>query len=254
MKPGFVEDLDLEPEIATETEFDADLWAGELSEAYQGLDGQALLEPMIRRIFPGRIAVVSSFGTEAAVLLALVAEINPAVPVIFLDTGKHFEETLDYRDELAGELGLEDVRTVTPDWSALLAQDSDGTLWRNSPNACCHLRKVLPLRRALEGFDAWITGRKRYQGQVRWDLPAIEAMDGKVKINPLVGWSLDRVEAAFEARGLPQHPLLADGYLSVGCEPCTRPTAPGTDLRSGRWAGLAKSECGIHLAPIGGCC
>jgi phosphoadenosine phosphosulfate reductase len=254
VKPGFVEDLDLELEIATKTELDAGRLAGELAAAYEGLDGQALLEPMIRRIFPGRIAVVSSFGTEAAVLLALVAEINPAVPVIFLDTGKHFEETLDYRDELVAELGLEDVRTVTPDWSALLAQDPDGTLWRNSSNACCHLRKVLPLRRALEGFDAWITGRKRYQGQVRWDLPAIEATDGRVKINPLVGWSLDRVEAAFEARGLPQHPLLADGYLSVGCEPCTRPTAPGTDLRSGRWAGLAKSECGIHLAPLGGCC
>ena len=113
---------------------------------------------------------------------------------------------------------------------------------------------MLPLRRALDGFDAWITGRKRYQSEVRWDLPAIEAVDGKVKINPLAGWSLDRVEAAFEARGLPQHPLLADGYLSVGCEPCTKPTAPGTDLRSGRWAGLAKSECGIHLAPLGGCC
>lgn len=244
----------MDAEITQETSFDAEALAGQLTSAYEGLDGGALLEPMIRRVFPGRIAVVSSFGTEAAVLLALVAEINPAVPVIFLDTGKHFEETLDYRDELVAELGLTDVRSVTPDWSALLAPDPDGTLWSQSPDACCHLRKVLPLRRALEGFDAWITGRKRYQGQVRWDLPAVEAVDGKVKINPLAGWSLDRVEAAFEARGLPQHPLLADGYLSVGCEPCTRPTAPGTDLRSGRWAGLAKSECGIHLAPLGGCC
>ncbi len=254
MKPGFVEDLELEPEIATETALDAQRLAGELAATHEGLDGHALLEPMIRRAFPGRIAVVSSFGTEAAVLLALVAEINPAVPVIFLDTGKHFEETLDYRDELVAELGLEDVRSITPDWSALLTSDPDGTLWQKSPDACCHLRKVLPLKRALAGFDAWITGRKRYQGKVRWDLPAIEAVDGKVKINPLAGWSLDRIEAAFEARGLPQHPLLADGYLSVGCQPCTQPTAPGTDLRSGRWAGLAKSECGIHLAPLGGCC
>ena len=243
----------MDAEIAEETTFDAEALAAQLASAHEGLDGGALLEPMIRRVFPGRIAVVSSFGTEAAVLLALVAEINPAVPVIFLDTGKHFEETLDYRDELVAELGFTEVRSVTPDWSALLAPDPDGTLWRHSPDACCHLRKVLPLRRALEGFDAWITGRKRYQGAVRWDLPAVEAADGKVKINPLAGWSLDRVETAFEARGLPQHPLLADGYLSVGCEPCTRPTAPGTDLRSGRWAGLAKSECGIHLAPMGGC-
>ena len=254
VQPGFVEDLDLEPEIADEARVDADGLAGQLAAAYQGLDGRALLEPMLRQIFPGRIAVVSSFGTEAALLLALVAEINPAVPVIFLDTGKHFEETLDYRDELVAELGLTDARSVRPDWSQLLARDPDARLWQNSPNACCHLRKVLPLRRALDGFDAWITGRKRYQSEVRWDLPAIEAVDGKVKINPLAGWSLDRVEAAFEARGLPQHPLLADGYLSVGCQPCTKPTAPGTDLRSGRWAGLAKSECGIHLAPLGGCC
>jgi len=244
----------VEPEIEETARFDAEKLADDLAAAYRELDGQALLEPMIRRLFPGRIAVVSSFGTEAAVLLALVAEINPAVPVIFLDTGKHFEETLDYRDELVAELGLTDVRSVRPDWAALFASDPDGTLWRSRPDACCHLRKVLPLRRALEGFDAWITGRKRYQGAVRWDLPTIEAAGGKVKINPLAGWSLDRIEAAFAARGLPQHPLLADGYLSVGCAPCTQPTAPGTDLRSGRWAGLAKSECGIHLAPLGGCC
>ena len=233
---------------------DAEAVSERLNEIYGRLDGTSLLEPMIRREFPGRLAVVSSFGTEAAVLLALVAEIDPAVPVIFLDTGKHFEETLDYRDQLVSELGLLDVRSVKPDWSALLASDPDGSLWQSRPDACCHLRKVLPLRRALEGFDAWVTGRKRYQGEVRWDLPVIEAVDGRVKINPLAGWSLERVESAFAARGLPQHPLLADGYLSVGCEPCTKPTAPGTDLRSGRWAGLAKTECGIHLAPAGGCC
>lgn len=244
----------MQADAIAEVTFDAERLAGELAAAHRGVDGQALLEPMIRHVFPGRIAVVSSFGTEAAVLLALVAEIDPAVPVIFLDTGKHFEETLEYRDELVAELGLTDVRSVRPDWSQLLAHDADGSLWRTSPDACCHLRKVLPLRRALEGFDAWITGRKRYQGQVRWDLPLIEAADGRVKINPLAGWSLDRVEAAFAARGLPQHPLLSDGYLSVGCRPCTKPTAPGTDLRSGRWAGLAKSECGIHLAPFGGGC
>jgi len=244
----------LDADVRADSTFDAERLAGELAAAYQGLEGQALLEPMIRNVFPGRIAVVSSFGTEAAVVLALVAEIDPAVPVIFLDTGKHFQETLEYRDELTIKLGLKDVRSVRPDWSALLAHDPDGTLWGSGPDACCHLRKVLPLRRALAGFDAWVTGRKRYQSSVRWDLPPIEAADGKVKFNPLAGWSLDRVEAAFAARGLPQHPLLADGFLSVGCEPCTKPTAPGTDLRSGRWAGLAKSECGIHRAPLGGGC
>jgi phosphoadenosine phosphosulfate reductase len=244
----------LHTDIAQDPANDAERLAADLAAAYRDHDGHDLLEPMIRQVFAGRIAVVSSFGTESAVLLTMVAAIDPAVPVIFLDTGKHFEETLEYREELTAELGLTDVRSVRPDWSQLLARDPDGTLWRNGPDSCCHLRKVLPLRRALEGFDAWITGRKRYQGGVRWDLPPIEAADGKVKINPLARWSLDRVEAAYAARDLPQHPLLADGYLSVGCEPCTRPTAPGTDLRSGRWAGLAKNECGIHLAPLGGGC
>ena len=154
MNPGFVEELDVKPESKETASFDAEKVAGDLAAAYRELDGQAFLEPMIRRLFPGRIAVVSSFGTEAAVLLALIAEINPAVPVIFLDTGKHFEETLDYRDELVAELGLTDVRSLRPDWSTLLASDPEGTLWRTRPDACCHLRKVLPLRRALEGFDA----------------------------------------------------------------------------------------------------
>ena len=149
---------------------------------------------------------------------------------------------------------------MKPDWSQLLQGDPDGSLWRREPDACCHIRKVLPLRRALAGFDAWISGRKRYHGGARSDLPAIEAADGKIKINPLAGWSPDRVEAAFEARGLPRHPLLDEGYLSVGCEPCTLPSAPGADrgtegvagLRSGRWAGLAKTECGIHFGGMAG--
>jgi phosphoadenosine phosphosulfate reductase len=228
-------------------DIDASDIAASLSESYAGRDGAQLLEPVIRCEFPGRVAVVSSFGTETAVLLALVADIDPSVPVIFLDTGKHFEETLEYRDQLVAELGLRDVRSVAPDWSQLFTRDPDGALWRRDSDACCFLRKVLPLRQALAGFDAWITGRKRYQGGVRWDLPPFEAVDGKVKINPLAGWSLDRVEAAFAARQLAQHPLLAEGYFSVGCEPCTKPVAPGADLRAGRWAGVAKTECGIHF-------
>jgi phosphoadenosine phosphosulfate reductase len=233
---------------------DARQLADRLAEEYRGRDGAALLEPLIRRVFPGRIAVVSSFGAESAVLLALVAEADPAVPVIFVDSGKHFEETLDYRDQLTAELGLEDVRVVKPDWSHLLDRDPEGRLWRRDPDACCHIRKVLPLRPALAGFDAWISGRKRYHGGARAGLPAIEAEDGKVKVNPLATWSLERVEAAFASRDLPRHPLLSEGYLSIGCAPCTRPTAPGADLRAGRWAGIPKTECGIHLAPAGGCC
>ena len=228
--------------------------AARLAAELGSLDGTQLIEPLVRRVFPGRIAVVSSFGTESAVLLALVAEVDPSVPVIFLDTGKHFEETLDYRDRLTAELGLEDVRTVKPDWSHLLDRDPDGALWRRDPDACCRIRKVLPLARALAGFDAWISGRKRFHGGARRHLPAIEAEDGRVKVDPLAAWSPARIEAAFAARGLPRHPLSAEGYLSVGCAPCTRPTAPGTDLRAGRWADLRKTECGIHLAPAGDGC
>ena len=228
--------------------------AARLAAEFAGLDGTQLIAPLVRRVFPGRIAVVSSFGTEAAVLLALVAEVDPSVPVIFLDTGKHFEETLDYRDQLTAELGLEDVRTVAPDWSHLLDRDPDGALWRRDPDACCRIRKVLPLARALAGFDAWISGRKRFHGGARRDLPAIEAEDGRVKVDPLAAWSPARIEAAFAARGLSRHPLSAEGYLSVGCAPCTRPTAPGADPRAGRWADLHKTECGIHLAPAGGGC
>ncbi|RMD62875.1 MAG: phosphoadenylyl-sulfate reductase [Alphaproteobacteria bacterium] len=220
--------------------------AAVLSWRYAGYDGAALLRAMIEREFPGRIAVVSSFGAESAVLLDLVARVDPTVPVIFLDTGKHFDETLSYRDEVTARLGLRDVRSVTPEPAVLARRDPHGQLWRLSPDHCCHLRKVLPLRRALAGFDAWITGRKRYQGGVRTDLPCIEAADGWVKINPLAPWSAAQIAAAFRDSGLPRHPLADDGYPSIGCAPCTRRVRAGEPVRAGRWAGTGKTECGIH--------
>ncbi len=218
-----------------------------LRERCGDLDGADLLRVAIREAFPGRIAVVSSFGVESAVLLALVAEVDPATPVIFLDTGKHFEETLAYRDELVRRLGLRRVESVRPDVLDLAARDPDGTLWRSNPDLCCHLRKVLPLERALAGYDAWVTGRKRYQGFERAELPLIEAVDGKVKINPLAGWSAERVREEMRRRGLPPHPLREAGYLSVGCAPCTE-ISEGADPRGGRWAWTEKRECGIHTA------
>ncbi|MDJ0949535.1 MAG: phosphoadenylyl-sulfate reductase [Alphaproteobacteria bacterium] len=223
----------------------------ELRQRYAGQDGLALLEGMIKHEFPGRIALVSSFGTEAAVLLALAAEVDPALPIIFLDTGKHFGETLRYRDQLTQQLGLTDVRSVGPDPLGVRREDQDGMLWSRDPDACCFLRKVLPLRRALEGFDAWITGRKQYQGGLRRDLSTLEAEDGGIKVNPLAKWTADRIETEFAARGLPRHPLEADGFLSIGCMPCTDRVAPGEtqDRRAGRWAGRDKTECGIH-APL----
>lgn len=223
--------------------------AAALAARYAGRDGADLLRPMIEQEFRGRIALLSSFGAEAAVLLAVTAEVDPAVPVIFLDTGKLFGETKRYRDTLIRRLGLTDVRSVAPDADAVAAADPDGMLWQRDPDACCHLRKTLPMRRALGGFAAWITGRKRHQAATRAALPAVEAAGTQIKINPILDWSRERMDEEFARRDLPRHPLEADGFLSIGCMPCTDRVAPGADPRSGRWAGLAKTECGIHLPP-----
>jgi phosphoadenosine phosphosulfate reductase len=222
-----------------------------LSRRLEGSDALTILDVALRREFPGRTALVSSFGAEAAVLLALVAEVEPSTPVVFIDTGKLFGETLRYRDRLAGLLGLTDIRTVEPASTDLRAGDPDGLLWQSAPDACCRIRKVLPLARALEGFDAWITGRKRYQARTRAHLAAFEADGERLKINPIAAWDRARVEAEFERRGLPRHPKEAEGYPSIGCMPCTDRVAPGADPRSGRWAGSAKTECGIHTLTIG---
>ena len=224
-----------------------------LQQAYGRLSGAELMEPFITRVFPGRIALVSSFGSEAALLLALAAEIDRGLPVIFLDTGKLFGETLRYRDQLAARLGLTDVRSVQPDAAALAERDPRGMLWHADPDACCGLRKVEPLERALAGFAAWISGRKRYQSAGREALPTLELAEGRVKLNPLAPWPRERVEAEFARRALPRHPLEADGFLSIGCMPCTDRVAPGQDLLAGRWRGLDKSECGIHVpaGPVG---
>lgn len=218
-----------------------------LRRRYGALDGADLLAPLIREEFPGRIALVSSFGADAAVLLHMVAAIDPTVPVLFIDTDKHFGETLRYRDRLAADLGLKDLRVLQPDEAAVAAADPDGTLWARDPDACCALRKVAPLARGLEGFEAWISGRKRFQSAGRAELPTLEAAEGHIKVNPLARWLPGDIEQARLAHGLPAHPLVADGYLSIGCMPCTDRAAPGDDPRSGRWRGTDKTECGIHL-------
>jgi phosphoadenosine phosphosulfate reductase len=211
-------------------------------------DASAVLRLALREVFPGQVALVSSFGTESALLLDLAAEIDRAVPVIFLDTGKLFPETLEYRDTLIDRLGLTDVRLVRPEPRSLAAGDPDGGLWREHADRCCSLRKTLPLRSSLQGFDAWITGRKRFQSTARRDVGLFEPDDaGRVKVNPLAFWSADRIAAEFERRQLPRHPLEAFGFLSVGCTTCTAPVAHGADRRAGRWPGQEKTECGIHL-------
>ena len=222
-----------------------------LTDRYAGLDGSALLRAVITEACPGRTALVSSFGAEAAVLLRLVAEIDPATPVIFLDTGKHFPETLRYVETVTERLGLRDVRRVAPSAPDLADRDVDNELWRRDPDACCYLRKALPLERALAGFKAWITGRKRFHGGQRGALPLIEAANGRIKINPLAQWSAADIRAAFETFDLPTHPLTVRGYRSIGCATCTQPVARDDDIRAGRWAGSGKTECGIHIGADG---
>ena len=213
---------------------------------------RALLQDLVGRTYAGRIALVSSFGTDSAVLLHLLASIDPAVPVIFLDTGKLFPETLAHRDRLCARLGLRDLRTIPPNAAAIASADPGGELWRTEPDICCWHRKVEPLDEALAGFAAWITGRKRFQGASRTALPLIEhEPGGRTKVNPLADWQAADIEHYRAAHDLPRHPLEASGYRSIGCAPCTRPTAPGQDARAGRWAGTGKTECGIHHARSG---
>ncbi len=214
------------------------------------LPADRILATALREIFPGKIALVSSFGAESAVLLHLVATVDPRTPVIFVDTAKLFPETLAYRDTLRQRLGLTDLRSVSPDAASLSQEDPDGTLWSRNPDRCCALRKVLPLDRALAGFDAWIGGRKRYQSDTRAAVPVVEAdAQGRILINPLATWSANDIAAHFAAHDLPHHPLEAEGYRSIGCAPCTDRVADGEDQRAGRWRSSEKTECGIFNRP-----
>ena len=217
-----------------------------LDQVSRGASAPDFLRMAIRGAYRGRIALVSSFGTEAAVLLHLVAGIDRNTPVIFLDTFKLFPETLRYRDTLIVRLGLRDVRTITPNTDAIAAADPDGMLWHRDPDRCCALRKVEPLEHALDGFEAWINGRKRAHGDARAHLPLVEIADGRLKLNPLAAWTGDDIDAYFAANDLPRHPLEADGFSSIGCMPCSAPTRAGEDRHAGRWRGLDKTECGIH--------
>ncbi len=217
----------------------------------EGADGRDILRHAVEGVLWRRIAAVSSFGAESALLLAFVAEIDPSVPVIFLETGKHFPETLAYRAQLAEHLGLLDVRDVAPRQTALAAGDPTGELWYYDQDACCSLRKVVPLERALSPFDAWISGRKRFQTTTRAAMPFVERVGDQIKLNPLADWDARRIHDEMERRALPQHPLVARGYPSIGCAVCTRAVGEGEDARAGRWAGSRKIECGIHdAAPV----
>jgi len=221
-----------------------------LEAALSGLDARGVLA-RAAEIYAGELCAVSSFGAESAVILHMIGQAAPDTPVLFLDTDKLFPETPDYRDALAERLGLNDVRTLVPDPGHLKADDPDGDLHARNPDMCCHIRKTLPLIKALSGFKVWISGRKRWHGGTRSELPRVEIQDGKLKLNPLYDWSPERIEAYYDKHDLPRHPLVARGYPSIGCLPCTEPVAVGEDPRAGRWAGQDKTECGIHFTEDG---
>lgn len=230
----------VDPESGTEAE------AAVLNARFGDRDARTIIEAAATELFADRIALVSSFGAESAVLLHLLSEVDRNVPVVFLDTLKLFPETLAYREALTERLGLTDVRIVQPDPARLQLKDPHKALWMTNPDLCCQIRKTEPLQRALAGFDAWFTGRKRFQSKSRAELRAFEADGRRIKVNPLASWTADDLKAHAARHALPEHPLVARGFLSIGCVPCTTKVEAGEDARAGRWRGLDKVECGIH--------
>jgi len=217
-----------------------------LDRALRDASPQQVIAAALETVGRDKLALVSSFGTQSAALLKVMADVDPAISVIFLDTGWLFEETLAYRDTLIDRLGLRDVRSIKPSDETLSREDPDRDLWFNNPDACCRIRKVEPLQRALQPFDGWINGRKRFQGGLRTDIAVVEQDGVRLKFNPFANVSREEIEAIFNAAELPPHPLVASGYLSVGCMPCTSRTSTDEDERAGRWRGRPKTECGIH--------
>jgi phosphoadenosine phosphosulfate reductase len=197
------------------------------------------------------LALVSSFGAESVVLLHLLAMVDPLVPVLFIDTEMLFTETLVYQQEVAERLRLKDLRIIRAADSEVSFEDPDGTLHQFDTDACCALRKTRPLQKALAGHGGWITGRKRYQSGQRAQLEFFEVEDAptgaRIKVNPLARWTPEDVREYMIENRLPRHPLVAQGYPSIGCAPCTSPVAEGEDPRAGRWRNSQKDECGIHF-------
>lgn len=219
-----------------------------LNARYKHHSATAVLAHALKDRQVGRAALVSSFGAESVVLLHLVSVLDRTTPVLFIDTEMLFAETLVYQQELAERLNLKDVRTIRAERAAVFEQDNEGLLHQHNPDACCALRKTVPLQTALGGFDAWITGRKRYQGKTRSGLDFFENEDDlRIKVNPLAHWTSQDLQDYIVENRLPRHPLVAKGYPSIGCAPCTTRVRDGEDPRAGRWRDTEKEECGIHF-------
>lgn len=219
-----------------------------LNGMFDEMDAVGVLRQAATDVLPGDLAIVSSFGADSAVLLHLVAQVDPSLPVYFLETGKHFVETLDYVETLKKHLGLINVHAIHPNSEDVKRFDPAGTLWETDPDSCCHIRKTEPLEPITEQYAGWVTGRKRFQTKERGVLPHFElTSDDRIKVNPLAYFSDADVNQYKIEHALPEHPLFAKGYKSIGCAPCTSVVAEGEDPRAGRWRGLNKQECGIHF-------
>lgn len=224
----------------------------QLNRRYESHGAISVLERALSDPLIGQAALVSSFGAESVVLLHQISILDRSLPVLFIDTELLFAETISYQLDLTEKFGLTNVNRITPERSAIFDRDPDGILQHFDPDACCALRKSEPLENALSGFDAWITGRKRYQGQTRQDLRFFESdQNGRIKINPLAHWAQRDLSDYIQNNNLPRHPLVSKGFLSIGCTPCTSPVTEGEDARAGRWRGLNKTECGIHFSRDG---
>ena len=205
-----------------------------------------LLHFYIKKKFKNSIMITSSFGAESIVILHLCSRIEPNIPILFLNTGKLFKETLVYLKRVKKLLKLTNIKIYEPDELDLAKNDPKGKLHLTNTALCCNIRKVEPLKLALrEGnYKAWINGRKRFHGKDRNKLKVVEYVNGVCKINPLANWTFKHIENYCEYYKLPKHPLVAKGYMSIGCKPCTSKTKDS--IRDGRWANSMKSECGIH--------
>ena len=225
---------------------------------FEGLEEEALLAEAVAR-YPGKIALLSAFNPEDVILAFWLTRLKVTIPILFLETQKHFPETLRYVERVTTQLGLKDVQWLKPDPALLAKTDASGELWKHHVNRCCWIRKVEPLNRALAagGYTALITGRRHEQTSDRVDMPNVGYdEEGRLKFNPLRNWNRAQRDAYMEAHGLPHHPLYGLGYPSIGCAPCTTPVYPGETERAGRWRhtrlgvvdGSGKTECGLHVA------
>ena len=219
-----------------------------LNSLFEKKSSFSILLYSVQNLFSKKIAYVCSFGTESAVILHMISRMDKEFPIIFLNTQKLFKETIEYKDTIIKHLSLKNVKEVFPNPKDVEINDPKGFLWKKDPDLCCKLRKVEPLILNLKRYDAWISGRKSYQNNERATKSFVDVQEGKVIISPLINWSQKKINEYFLANNLPRHPLMQEGYLSIGCQNCTVKTSNKSNTRSGRWSGTDKTECGIHFS------